>query len=126
LEKVRCSPSPADDLVLDTAGADTLDYSRSTGFRRKGRRLMQSRTMSLIEALANVLVGYGVAVTTQAVVFPLFGLHASLDQNLAIGLIFTGVSLVRSYVLRRLFNSVAWSKFPEWSGRRFHYSGREQ
>ena len=65
---------------------------------------MQSRTMSLIEALANVLVGYGVAVTTQAVVFPLFGLHASLDQNLAIGLIFTGVSLVRSYMLRRLFN----------------------
>ena len=65
---------------------------------------MQSRTMSLIEALANVLIGYGVAVTTQAVVFPLFGLHASLDQNLAIGLIFTIVSLVRSYALRRLFN----------------------
>jgi len=65
---------------------------------------MQSRTMSLIEALANVLVGYGVAVTTQALVFPMFGLHASLDQNLAIGLIFTGVSLVRSYVLRRVFN----------------------
>lgn len=65
---------------------------------------MQSRTMSLIEALANVLVGYGVAVATQAVVFPLFGLYASLDQNLAIGLIFTVVSLVRSYVLRRVFN----------------------
>jgi len=62
---------------------------------------MQSRTMSLIEALANVLVGYGVAVTTQALVFPMFGLHASLDQNLAIG---TVVSLVRSYVLRRPFN----------------------
>ena len=65
---------------------------------------MQSRTMSLIEALANVLVGYGVAVATQVMVFPLFGLHASLDQNLAIGLIFTVVSLVRSYVLRRVFN----------------------
>ena len=65
---------------------------------------MQSRTMSLIEALANVLVGYGVAVATQAVVFPLFGLHASLDQNLAIGLIFTIVSLARSYALRRVFN----------------------
>jgi len=61
--------------------------------------------MSLIEALANVLIGYGVAVATQAVVFPLFGLHATLDQNLAIGLIFTVVSLVRSYVLRRVFNS---------------------
>jgi hypothetical protein len=65
---------------------------------------MQSRTMSLIEALTNVLVGYGVAVATQVMVFPLFGLHASLDQNLSIGLIFTGVSLARSYVLRRIFN----------------------
>jgi len=65
---------------------------------------MQSRTMSLIEAAANVLVGYSVAVATQAVVFPLFGLHASLDQNLAIGLIFTVMSLVRSYALRRMFN----------------------
>ncbi len=65
---------------------------------------MQSRTMSLIEALANVLVGYGVAVATQVMVFPLFGLNASLDQNLAIGLIFTIVSLVRSYALRRVLN----------------------
>ena len=65
---------------------------------------MQSRTMSLVEALANVLVGYGVAFATQVMVFPLFGLHASLDQNLAIGLIFTIVSLVRSYILRRVFN----------------------
>ena len=65
---------------------------------------MQSRTMSLVEAATNVLVGYGVAVATQAVVFPIFGLYASLDQNLAIGLIFTVVSLIRSYALRRVFN----------------------
>lgn len=65
---------------------------------------MQSRTMSLIEALANMLMGYGVAVVTQAIVFSLFGLHASLDQNLAIGLIFTIVSLVRSYAPWRVFN----------------------
>ncbi len=67
---------------------------------------MQSRAMSLIEALVNVGVGYGVAVATQVMVFPIFGLHASLDQNLAIGLIFTVVSLVRSYALRRAFNLV--------------------
>ncbi len=65
---------------------------------------MQSRTMSLIEALANVVVGYGVAVATQVMVFPFFGLSVSLDQNLAMGLIFTTVSLVRSYALRRVFN----------------------
>lgn len=66
---------------------------------------MQSRWMSMVESVANVLVGYIVAVTTQYFVFPLFGLHATLSQNLMIGLIFTGVSLVRSYLLRRAFEA---------------------
>jgi hypothetical protein len=66
----------------------------------------QSRWMSLVEAVTNVLVGYGVAVATQWTVFPLFGLHATLQQNLLIGLIFTIVSLVRSYVLRRAFEAL--------------------
>lgn len=66
----------------------------------------QSRWMSLVESVANVLVGYTVAVVTQALVFPLFGMQATLSQNLMIGLIFTGVSLVRSFLLRRLFENL--------------------
>jgi putative flippase GtrA len=66
---------------------------------------MQSRWMSLVESVTNVLVGYILAVATQYLVFPLFGLHATLSQNLMIGLIFTGVSLVRSYLLRRAFEA---------------------
>lgn len=65
---------------------------------------MQSRRGSLIEAAANVLIGYWVAVAAQCLIFPLFGLHASIGQNLGIGLAFTIVSLVRSYALRRMFN----------------------
>ena len=56
--------------------------------------------------MANVAVGYGIAVATQVAVFPLFGLHASLADNLAIGAVFTVVSLARSYVLRRVFNRI--------------------
>lgn len=66
---------------------------------------MQTPLMSLIESVANIVVGYGVAVITQLLVFPLFGLAASLSDNLMIGLIFTIVSLARSYALRRLFNA---------------------
>jgi hypothetical protein len=62
--------------------------------------------MSLVESIANVVVGYGVAVVTQMLVFPLFGLHASLNQNLMMGLVFTGVSLVRSFLLRRVFETL--------------------
>lgn len=64
----------------------------------------QSRRASALEAASNVAVGYGVAIATQAAVFPMFGLSASAGQHLAIGAIFTAVSLVRSYALRRLFN----------------------
>lgn len=63
----------------------------------------QSRRMSLIEAVTNVAVGYVLAVTTQIVVFPWFGLHPSLGENLALGGIFVCISLLRSYALRRLF-----------------------
>jgi hypothetical protein len=59
--------------------------------------------MSLIEAIANVFVGYGVAVLTQILIFPVFGLHTTLAQNLKMGAVFTVVSIARSYVLRRMF-----------------------
>lgn len=59
--------------------------------------------MSLVEAATNVIVGYWLAVFTQLVVFPLFGLRISLGENLALSGIFTAISLVRSYALRRLF-----------------------
>lgn len=68
--------------------------------------MKQSRLMSLIEAIANVAVGYGVAVVTQMVVFPWFGLPARLDDALAIGAIFTVVSILRSFLLRRLFEAI--------------------
>ena len=67
---------------------------------------MQSRGMSLLEAVANVLVGYGLAVLTQIAVFPVFGLQTSLAGNLLIGGIFTVISLVRSFALRRIFNAL--------------------
>ena len=68
--------------------------------------MKQSRRMSLVESLANVLVGYGVAVVTQMLVFPLFGLAVTVSENLLIGLVFTAVSIVRSYALRRGFEAL--------------------
>ena len=65
--------------------------------------MTQSRRLSLVESITNVAVGYLLAVIMQIVVFPWFGIHPSLGENLAIGSIFTGISLLRSYALRRLF-----------------------
>ncbi|MCW5719218.1 MAG: hypothetical protein KIS68_15465 [Bauldia sp.] len=70
---------------------------------------MQSWRMSLIEAVTNTTVGYALAVGTQLVVFPFYGLDAALPEHLAIGAVFVLVSLVRSYVLRRAFAG-AWRR----------------
>ena len=68
--------------------------------------MKQSRLMSLIEATTNVIVGYGVAVVTQILIFPIFGLQTTFGQNLAMGGVFTIVSLFRSFALRRLFEAI--------------------
>jgi hypothetical protein len=62
--------------------------------------------MSFLEATTNVIVGYILAIATQLAVFPLFGLEAAFGEHLAIGLAFVGVSLVRGYALRRLFEAI--------------------
>ena len=63
----------------------------------------QSRRMSAVEAVVSTAIGYIVAVATQMVVFPIFGLRVGVIENLGIGLAFTAVSIVRSYLVRRLF-----------------------
>ena len=74
--------------------------------------MKQSRLMSLIEAITNVIIGYGVAVMTQILVFPMFGLQTTLGENLTLGGIFTIVSLFRSFALRRLFEVILCRRQP--------------
>jgi len=71
--------------------------------------MSQSRFMSLIESVTNLIVGYALAVATQIVVFPWFGLNPTVGQNLTIGALFSAMSLLRSFALRRLFEN--WRRF---------------
>ena len=66
--------------------------------------MTQSRAGSFMESCVNVAIGYFVALGSQLVVFPLFGIHVPLRTNLGIGAWFTVISIVRSYVVRRVFN----------------------
>ena len=65
---------------------------------------MQTRLESLIEACINVLIGFGVSVVANFVVFPLVGVSASTGQILWIGAGMTVVSVARSYFVRRFAN----------------------
>lgn len=68
--------------------------------------MSQSRSMSLVESITNTVLGIVLAVFTQILVFPWFGLHATIKTNISLALVFTAISLVRSYLVRRFFNSL--------------------
>lgn len=65
---------------------------------------MQTRLHSIIESLTNILIGYITAIISAIIIFPLFDIHISLSENLAISACFTVISIIRSYTLRRWFN----------------------
>jgi hypothetical protein len=66
--------------------------------------------MSLIESLTNIAVGLGVSFAGNLLILPLFGLNASLRDLGLISVIFTAISLVRSYTLRRAFECLRYSR----------------
>ena len=68
--------------------------------------MKQSRSMSLVESVANVVVGYGIAVVSQLLLFPVFGMHMTLEQNLKLAGAFTVISICRSFALRRIFEAI--------------------
>jgi hypothetical protein len=67
---------------------------------------MQTRTMSWIETCASTLAGFGTSMALQVLVLPHYGLKANWAANIEIGAIFTAASLIRGFLIRRLFAKV--------------------
>tara|TARA_Y200000002_G_scaffold86142_1_gene68626 strand:- start:31024 stop:31233 length:210 start_codon:yes stop_codon:yes gene_type:complete len=65
---------------------------------------MQTKLYSFIESCTNIVVGFIINVIANILVLPLFGFYPSLLEASGMGIIFTIISLLRSYFLRRLFN----------------------
>lgn len=65
----------------------------------------QSRLGSLIEACINVLIGFTINFFANILILPLIGFHITVGQNLFIGVLYTVISVARSYVIRRWFNA---------------------
>lgn len=66
--------------------------------------MKQTKRGSLLESLMNIAIGYVVALLSQIVMFPMFNINVPLSTNIWIGIWFTVISLIRSYVIRRWFN----------------------
>ena len=66
---------------------------------------MQSKRDSLIETLTNVGIGWFISFIANMLVLPLFGYNINLTDGVLISIIFTAISIIRGYVVRRWFNS---------------------
>jgi len=74
--------------------------------------MSQTKLGSWIEAWANIAVGFAINWCANLAVLPLFDFHPTAADAFHIGLIFTAISLVRSYVLRRWFNGLRFGNAP--------------
>lgn len=71
----------------------------------------QKKKHSLAEVVLNTAIGYFVALATQIIIFPWFDISVTYKQQFLIGIIFTIVSVVRGYFVRRMFNYI---HIKEW------------
>ena len=67
--------------------------------------MSQTRLGSFIEAWINVAIGFGINFIANLLIFPLFGFHITLGENFVMGILYTAISVVRSYTIRRWFNA---------------------
>ena len=67
---------------------------------------MQTKLQSRVETLVQQAIGFIVAMISQLIIFPVFDIHINMKDNLLIGIYFTIVSIIRSYLVRRAFNKV--------------------
>lgn len=74
--------------------------------------MAQTKIGSLAESVANIAVGFGINFAANLIVLPIFGLAVTPSDAFGIGIIFTAISLARSYVLRRWFNGLKFGNTP--------------
>ena len=66
---------------------------------------MQSKRESMIESLTSTTIGIIIGIVLNLTILPIFGYPVSLSDSLWISVIFTVISIIRSYIIRRWFNS---------------------
>ena len=79
---------------------------------KKSHQPGQSIRHSLAEAWTNIIVGYTINYISNLIIFPMAGYQLTVTDAWWIGWIYTVISIVRSFYIRRLFN---------WIGHNFKH-----
>lgn len=80
--------------------------------------MTQTRLSSFIESWVNVFIGFWINFFANLLILPLFGFHISLANNLLMGILYTSISVARSYCIRRWFNSYVYNATQRVEGAR--------
>jgi len=89
--------------VVDLKGLMAAGITAHKSFTHPTSMTSQTRSMSLIESIANTAAGFLVSLLIQISLFSLMGIETTTSQNLTLSGVFTLASLVRGYLMRRLF-----------------------
>lgn len=65
----------------------------------------QTKLGSLCEACVNIVIGFTINFVANSVILPHIGCQISPGTNFYIGFLYTFISLVRQYIIRRWFNA---------------------
>lgn len=66
---------------------------------------MQTKKQSIIESLAQTVIGLATSIAIQMVIYPILNIPVSFGQNVIITIVFFIVSIIRGYFIRRFFNN---------------------
>jgi hypothetical protein len=77
----------------------------------------QTRLGSLIEVCINILIGFSINWVANIWILPLYGFNITHGQAFSMGLIFTVISVVRGYAIRRWFNARLQRMAQQLAGR---------
>ena len=67
---------------------------------------MQTKKLSLIESVINTIIGFVISLLIQLCIYPILNIQVTLNQNIIITLVFTIVSILRGYIIRRYFTKL--------------------
>ena len=71
----------------------------------------------MIEVLFNIAIGFAINWVANIWILPLYGFQITGGQAFSMGLIFTIISVVRSYIIRRYFNARLRAAAQGFAGR---------
>lgn len=66
--------------------------------------MTQTKKKSIIETITQTFTGLIVSFAIQLIIYPAMDIPVTIGQNIVITLVFVAASIIRGYVIRRIFN----------------------